>query len=131
MVKISKGLKILLLINAIMGLIFAFFYLAISNIYLSLIQWPFYDPYHSWLFGGILLIMSIFTLLAIKRTEWKEIRIIFELIIALQLMTLILNVMALILIPAPVMSLITTWINNFLLIILIVANIYFYTKQEI
>jgi len=108
MVEITKRLKILLLINAIVGLIFAFLYLAISHIYLSLTQWPFYDPYYSWSFGGTLLILSIFTLLAIKRTEWKQIRIIFELIIAWQLR-----------------------VNNFLLIILIIANIYFYTKQEI
>ncbi|MHA2282396.1 MAG: hypothetical protein ACXAC5_16250 [Promethearchaeota archaeon] len=131
MVEISKGLKILLLINAIIGLIFAFLYLAISHIYLSFIQWSFYDPYYSWLFGGTQLILSIFTLLAIKRTEWKQIRIIFELIIGWQLTILILNIIGLILIPAPITSLISTWVNNFLLIILIIANLYFYTKQEI
>ena len=131
MVEITKRLKILLLINAIIGLIFAFLYLAISHIYLSLTQWPFYDPYHSWLFGGTLLILSIFTLLAIKRTEWDQIKIIFELIIAWQLTILILNIIGLILIPTPITSLISTWVNNFLLIILIIANIYFYTKQEI
>ncbi|MFW9938869.1 MAG: hypothetical protein ACFFD5_14570, partial [Candidatus Thorarchaeota archaeon] len=102
-----------------------------SYIYLSLIQWPFYDPYYSWLFGGTLLIVSIFTLLAIKRTDWKQIRIIFELIIALQLTILIINIITLILIPAPITSLTNTWIINILLIILIIANIYFYTKQEI
>lgn len=131
MVEISKGLKIVLIINAIIGLIFAFLYLAISQIYLSLIQWPFYDPYYSWLFGGTLLIVSIFTLLAIKRAEWKQIRIIFELIIAWQIMILILNILSLILIPAPITSLINTWVSNFLLIILISANVYFYTKQSI
>ncbi len=131
MVEISKGLKILLLINAIIGLIFAFLYLAISHVYLSLTQWPFYDPYYSWLFGGTQLILSIFTLLSIKRAEWKQIRIIYELLITWQLTILILNIIGLILIPAPMTSLISTWINNFLLIILIVANIYYYTKQEI
>jgi len=101
MVEISKGLKILMLVNAIFGLIFAFLYLAISHLYLSFTQWPFYDPYYSWTFGGTLLILSLFTLLAIKRTEWKQIRILFELIIAWELAILILNVIGLILIPAP------------------------------
>ena len=131
MVEITKRLKILLLINAIVGLIFAFLYLAISHIYLSLTQWPFYDPYYSWSFGGTFLILSLFTLLAIKRAEWGQIKIIFELIIAWQLTILILNIIGLILIPAPITSLISTWVNNFLLIILIIANLYFYTKQEI
>lgn len=131
MVEITKRLKILLFINAIIGLIFAFLYLAISHIYLSFTQWPFYDPYYSWSFGGTLLILSLFTLLAIKRTEREQIKIIFELIIAWQLMILILNIIGLILIPTPIISLINTWINNILLIILIIANLYFYTKQEI
>ena len=130
MVKIAKHLKIVLLINAIIGLIFAFLYLAFSYLYLPFIQWPFYDPYYSWSFGGTLLVLSLFSLLAIKKTEWEQIKIIVELIIVWQLMILILNIISLILIPAPITSLISTWINNFILIILIIANLYFYIKQE-
>ena len=131
MVEIKKSLKLLLLINAIVGLIFAFLYLVIPHIYLSLTQWPFYDPYYSWAFGGNLLILSLFTLLAIKRNEWEKIKIIFELIIAWQLTILVLSIIGLILIPAPITSLISTWVNNFLLIILIIANLYLYSKQKI
>ena len=130
MVKIAKHLKIVLLINAIIGLIFAFLYLAFSYLYLPFIQWPFYDPYYSWSFGGTLLVLSLFSLLAIKKTEWEQIKIVVELIIVWQLMILILNIISLILIPAPITSLISTWINNFILIILIIANLYFYIKQE-
>ena len=130
MVKIAKHLKIVLLINAIIGLIFAFLYLAFSYLYLPFIQWPFYDPYYSWSFGGTLLVLSLFSLLAIKKTEWEQIKIIVELIIVWQLMILILNIISLILIPAPITSLISTWINNFIFIILIIANLYFYIKQE-
>ena len=130
MVKIAKHLKIVLLINAIIGLIFAFLYLAFSYLYLPFIQWPFYDPYYSWSFGGTLLVLSLFSLLAIKKTEWEQIKIVVELIIVWQLMILILNIISLILIPAPITSLISTWINNFIFIILIIANLYFYIKQE-
>jgi hypothetical protein len=94
-------------------------------------QWPFYDPYYSWAFGGTLLVLSLFTLLAIKRGEWEKIKMIFELIIAWQMAILILNIIGLILIHATITSLISTWINNFILIILILLNLYFYIKQNI
>ena len=130
MVEIKKSLKLLLLINAIVGFVFAFLYLVIPHIYLSLTQWPFYDPYYSWAFGGTLLTLSFFTLLAIKRKEWVKIDIFLELIIAWQLTILILNVICLILIPAPIISLINTWVNNLILIVLIIANLFFYIKQQ-
>ena len=78
MVEITKNLKVLLLINAIIGLCFAFFYLAISFLYLSQIQWPFYDPYYSWAFGGIFLILSMFILLAIKQNEWEKFKMVYK-----------------------------------------------------
>lgn len=129
MVEITKNLKFLLLINAIIGLCFAFFYLAISFLYLSLIQWPFYDPYYSWAFGGVFLILSMFILLTIKQDEWEKCKTVFEITIAWQIMILALNILSLIFILAPIASLITTWVYNVVFIILIVANIYFHNKQ--
>ena len=115
---------ILLLINAIIGLGFAFFYLAVSFLHLSLIQWPFYDPYYSWAFGGIFLILSMFLLLTIKQDNWEKCKTVFEITIAWYIMILILNILSLIFIPAPTDSLIATWVYNVIFIILIVVNIY-------
>ncbi len=129
MVEITKNLKILLEINAIIGLCFAFLYLAISQLYLPLIEWPFYDPYYSWAFGGTFLILSIFILLGIKQNNWEKIKTIFQVLIAWQLMILILNIISLILIPSPIVSIITIWIYNITLILLVIANILFYNKH--
>lgn len=129
MVEITKNLKILLLINAIIGLGFAFFYLAVSHLYLSLIQWPFYDPYYSWAFGGVFLILSSFILFTIKKDNWERGKTVFEIIIAWQIMILVLNILSLIFIPAPIDSLISTWFFNIIFIILIVVNIHFYNKK--
>ncbi|MFX1328143.1 MAG: hypothetical protein ACFE91_08370 [Promethearchaeota archaeon] len=129
MVEITKNLKILLEINAIIGLCFAFLYLAISQLYLSLIEWPFYDPYYSWAFGGTFLILSIFIILGIKQNNWEKIKTILQFLIALQLMILVLNIISLILIPSPIVSIITIWIYNITLILLVIANILFYNKH--
>jgi len=129
MVEMTKNLKIVLVINAIIGLCFAFLYLAISHLYLSLIEWPFYDPYYSWAFGGIFLILSIFILLSLKQNNWEKIKTILQVLIAWQLMILVLNVISLILIPSPIVSIITIWIYNITLILLVIANILFYMKN--
>ena len=129
MVGITKNLKIVLVINAVIDLCFAFFYLAISQLYLSLIEWPFYDPYYSWAFGGIFLILSIFILLSLKQNNWEKIKTILQVLIAWQLMILVLNVISLILIPSPIISIITIWIYNITLILLVIANILFYMKN--
>ncbi len=129
MVEITKNLKVLLLINAIIGLCLSFFYLAVPLLYLSLIQWPFYDPYYSWAFGGVFLILSMFILFTIQQDDWGKCKTVFEITIAWQIMILLLNILSLIFIPAPIDSLITTWIYNMIFIILIVVNIYFHNKQ--
>lgn len=129
MVEITKKLRILLLINAIIGLGFAFFYLAVPYWYLSLSQWPFFDPYYSWAFGGIFLILSSFLLYTFKKDDWGRCKTVYEIIIAWQILILVLNIVSLIFIPAPLDSIITTWIYNIVFIILIVINIKFYSKN--
>ncbi|MFX1378639.1 MAG: hypothetical protein ACFFA4_06060 [Promethearchaeota archaeon] len=130
MENLTKNLKILLIINAIIGLGFAVLYLAVSHLYLSLIHWPFYDPYYSWAFGGIFLILSIFILITLKKNQWGKCKTVFEINIAWQIMFLILNITSLIFIQAPINSIITTWIYNIIFIILIVINIKFYNKYR-
>ena len=129
MTEIAKRLKILLLINAIIGLSFAFFYLVAPYYYLSLIEWPFFDPYYSWAFGGAFLIFSLFLLISIKRNHWEKSKSVLEITIAWQMLILILNIISLIFIPTPTISIITTWIFNIVFITLIGLNVYFYGRN--
>ena len=129
MVEITKRLKILCIINAIIGLSLAFFYLAAPYYYLSLIEWPFFDPYYSWAFGGVFLIFSSFLLRSIKRNDWEKCKSVLEITIAWQILVLILNIISLIFIPTPIISIITIWITNIIFITLIGLNIYFYGRN--
>ena len=129
MAEITKRLKRLLIINAVIGLSFAFFYLVAPYYYLSLIEWPFFDPYYSWAFGGVFLILSSFLLRSIKQNQWEKCKSVLEITIAWQMLILILNIISLIFIPTPIISIITTWIFNFLFITLIGLNIYFYGRN--
>ncbi len=129
MTEIIKRLKILLLINAIIGLTFAFFYLVAPYYYLSLIEWPFFDPYYSWAFGGVFLILSSFLLRSIKQNHWEKSKSVLEITITWQILILILNIVTLIFIPTSIVSIITTWISNIIFITLIGLNIYFYGRN--
>ena len=129
MTEITKKFKILLLINAIIGLSFAFFYLVVPYYYLSLIEWPFFDPYYSWAFGGVFLIFSSFLLRSIKQNHWEKCKSVLEITIAWQILILILNIISLIFIPTPIISIITIWISNLMFITLIGLNFYFLRRN--
>jgi hypothetical protein len=129
MTEITKRLKILLLINIIIGLSFAFFYIVDPYYYLSLIEWPFFDPYYFWAFGGVFLILSSFLLRSVKRNHWEKCKSILEITVAWQMLILILNIISLIFIPTPIISIITIWITNIIFITLIGLNIYFYGRN--
>ncbi|MHA2289877.1 MAG: hypothetical protein ACXABG_13920 [Promethearchaeota archaeon] len=125
MTEITKKFKILLLINAIIGISFAFLYIVIPYYYLSLIEWPFFDPYYSWAFGGVFLILSSFLLRSIKKNLWEKCKSIVEIIIAWQILILILNIISLVFIPMSIVLILTTWILNIMFIILIGFNFSF------
>ena len=129
MTEITKRLKIYLLIDAIIGLVFAFFYLVAPYYYLSLIEWPFFDPYYSWAFGGAFLILSSFLLISIKLNQWEKAKSVLEITIAWQMLILILNIISLIFIPTPIFSIIILWLTNIIFITLIGLSIYFYGRK--
>jgi len=129
MTEITKKSKMLLLINSIIGLSFAFFYLVTPYYYLSLIEWPFFDPYYSWAFGGVFLIFSSFLLRSIKQNHWEKCKSVLEITIAWQILILILNIISLIFIPTPIISIITIWISNLMFITLIGLNFYFLRRN--
>lgn len=129
MSEISKKLKILLLINAIIGLSFAFFYIVVPYYYLSLIEWPFFDPYYSWAFGGIFFILSLFLLRSIRQNLYEHCKSLVEITIAWEMLILILNIITLTVIPIPITYILTTWIINIMFIVLIGLKILFLRKK--
>ena len=129
MTEITKRSKILLIINVVVGLSSAFFYLVIPYYYLALIEWPFFDPYYSWAFGGVFLILSSFLLRSIKLDHLEKCKSVLEITIAWQILILILNIISLIFIPTSIVSIIIIWISNLVFINLIGLNIYLYGRN--
>ena len=69
---ILTKLKILLIIDAVAAFLFCFLYLFITDIYLlDLTDWSYPEPYYPRAFGGTLLVLGIFALLATRKEKWE------------------------------------------------------------
>jgi hypothetical protein len=90
---IMSKVKILLLIDAIAAFFFCFLYLIITDIYLiDFSKWTYPDPYYPKAFGGTLLVLGIFALLATRKEKWERIKIFIEL--AISWMSIILKLLS-------------------------------------
>ena len=129
MAEVTKEVKIVLIINVIASLIFAFLYLVIPEIYASLVDPIVFDPYYWRAFGGTLLVLAIMALIALKRAKGEQVKIIIEFAILWSVVILGLNIWELIVLPLSPTYTETTWIDSVLLIVLIILNSYFYNRD--
>ena len=128
---IMNKVKILLLIDAIAAFFFCFLYLIITDIYLiDFSKWTYPDPYFPKAFGGTLLVLGIFALLAIRKEKWEQIKIFIELVITWMMIIFILNILELIFIDLTFNYYLNTIIDSLVLAFLIILNLYYYIKQQ-
>jgi hypothetical protein len=130
MAEISLKTKIVLIIDLIACLIFMFLYLIIPEIYASLVDPLVFDPYFWRAFGGTLLVLAIVVIIALKRAEWMQVKVVIELAILWCSTILILNIWELLVLPISPTYAETTWIDIILLIILIIVNAFCYYKEQ-
>ena len=133
MTEILKITKYSLLLYTLGGLVFAILYLFITDIYLyDLVAWPFVDPYYPRAFGGTLLILAIFSLLAYFKKEWEHIKLVYELALIWLIMVLIMNILELALLSSvlPVLALTSTIINTIIVVVFLAIGLYCCMKQK-
>jgi len=129
MVEISKRCKIVLLINAVAALIFMVFYLIIPKLYFTITEGPVFDPYYWRAFGVTLLVLGLFSLRAFLIGNKEQAKFMLEIGIIWPLIILILNIWELIFLTLSLTYTITTWLNNIILLVLIILNLYAYYKE--
>ena len=103
MAEVTKEVKIVLIIDAIAALVLAF--------------------------GGTVLVLGIMSLIALKRAEGEQVKIIIEFAILWSVVILCLNIWELIVLPLSPTYRETTWFDSLLLIVLIMLNSYFYNRD--
>ena len=129
MAELSKGLKIILIVDIIVAMYYGVMYLLLPELYYSMNDAPAFDL-HMWrLFGGTLFVLSIAGIIALKRGGWEAVKPIMEVVILWLIMVAVLDIVWVLSAgasPTYVRSISTTIV---LLIILIIANIYFYQRE--
>ena len=92
MTELSKEAKLILFIDAITGFIFAFLMLVIPEVYFEISDWKEFCPGSVRQVGTIFLILSIFFLLAVKRNDFEQIKIAWEIGIAWLIAMAVVNI---------------------------------------
>ena len=129
MAEISKEIKIVCIINAIIAIIYGFFYLIIPDTYRYSVDSTYYDPGMWRIFGATCFVIAIFNLLAIKRAEWDQAKIILELGILWVILLLIINIWSLVALPGSATAKANNTFNIILLIVIIIYNVLFYYRE--
>ncbi len=127
--KISKNMKITILIVAIAFFVFAWLYLVNTNVYLETMTWPYNDPYYPRAFGINLLVLGIFLIISFFRNEWNQAKIIIEIVLVWSSLILMANLIEISVLSLPLGVIVTTWNNTIFLLVLIVVTFYFYLKE--
>ena len=130
MVKMSKGIKIILLVDIVVAIYYGVLYLLLPEFYYQRNDAPAFDL-HMWrLFGGTIFVLGIAGIIALKRGEWEAVKPIMEVVILWLIMVAVLDIVLLLTVSASPTYIRSTSTTIVLLIIIIIANIYFYQREE-
>ena len=129
--EIPEPIKKILVINATLAFISGMFYETLFlNIIIENFGLPGFDHLFMGIFGGTQLIFGIFAFLVVNRKEIKQVQLFLELLIAWQGMTVIVNIYNGILLSFPTQPILIIWVNNAILLVMIVLNIYYYRRYR-
>ena len=126
---ISKNMRITILVSSTAFFLFAFMYLILTDLYLTMMEWPYDDPYYPRAFGINLLILGTFLLISYFRNEWLQAKILIEIVIIWAFLTLIANLIEINILTLPIGVIVATWNNTIILIVLVIVLLYFYLEE--
>ncbi|MFW9820369.1 MAG: hypothetical protein ACFFE5_12230, partial [Candidatus Thorarchaeota archaeon] len=89
--------KITLFWYGIAGIIFAVMYIFLTDLYLAMVMWPFYDPFLMWIAGTNMLVLGIVSLFALfSKKDWQDIKILIFLLVIWVLVGLITTIVGIV-----------------------------------
>ena len=131
MTEIKKITKIALLWYGVAGLLFAFFYLVLTDFFAwGLMQWPYDDPVAFWGMGVSLLVLSIASFMAYFKKEWEEITLFFLIMMMWVFCMIIMDIIIVSLLGLPETPMMFMILNIVLLTFNLVLGIYSWMKQR-
>ncbi len=130
MAVISKEMKIVLIINVIVGLIYGILHVFFPEGVHALDDAPFFDPHFWRLFGGALIAIGIAILLGIFNGEWERIKILVQFVIIYLIIIALVNFTSSIYVTRSVTNELFHLFDNIVTILLLLLDILFYLREE-
>jgi len=128
--QISKLLKITFLIHFFVAVIFGLVFTVIIEIYVELVGWPYLDPVTGRVLGAIFLGLAVASLLSWRETKWESVKIMVQMEITWLVIGTAVHFFAIFTDPLLVVSTFMIFIQTAILLIFLVAFIWFYYDQE-
>jgi hypothetical protein len=130
MAEMSKELKILLIINLVVALIYGILYLFLPEINFALNDAPYFDPHFWRLWGGTCVTLGIVGIIGLLKGEWDHFKLLFLFAIILLFATFIINITTAVYITRSATNLIFHWIDNVVIIVIALIDAIFYWREE-
>ena len=125
--KISKLLKLAFLIHFFVAVIFGLVFTLLIEIYVELVSWPYEDFVTGRVLGAMFLGLAVASLLSWRETKWESVKIVVQMEIAWLVIGTTVHFFAIFTDPLlPFMI----WIQTAILLIFLIAFIWFYYDQE-
>ena len=124
--EISKGLKILFILEFIIAYIYGITYLFFTEWYIEFVDWPFKDPIVGRMLGVSLMTYGTCSLIAFIRKDWNTAKIVLELQVFWHILALIVVIGG-----SIVLNIVEDmWIFIVILSPFLVAFLYFYITEK-
>lgn len=124
--EISKGLKILFILEFIIAYIYGITYLFFTEWYIEFVDWPFNDPIVGRMLGVSLMTYGTCSLIAFIRKDWNTAKIVLELQVFWHILALIVVIGG-----SIVLNIVEDmWIFIVILSPFLVAFLYFYITEK-
>ena len=130
MVEMSKEYKIIILVNAFVGLIYGSLYVFIPDFIYFGNDAPYFDPHFWRLFGGVLLAIGIVAFYGFFKADWEKIKFFMVFGIVALVIILINNLASNVYVTRSATNIIFHWVDNIVIILLLIIDIFFYMREN-
>ena len=130
MVEMSKEYKIIVLMNVFAAFIYGILYVFLPDVVYTGNDAPDFDPHFWRLFGGSLLAIGIVGLYGFLRVDWDKIKLFMLFGIVILITILLINLTSNTYVIRSSTNIIFHWIDNIVIIILLVINSFFYMREN-
>ncbi|MFX1378881.1 MAG: hypothetical protein ACFFA4_07270 [Promethearchaeota archaeon] len=115
--------KITLFWYGIAGIIFAAMYIFLTDLYIAMVMWPFYDPFLMWIAGANMLALGIVSLFALfSKKDWQDIKILIFLFV-IYLVVMLITTIAGIVVLLPVAGVPSQTMNAVILVLNLILGL--------